>query len=209
MTQPKPALYLASSSPRRRELLAQIGVRYRTVAVAVDESCREGEAPEDCAMRLALTKAHCGWEAVARAAAAPVLGADTMVVLEDEVLGKPADRAAALAMLGRLSGREHRVLSAVALVQGAREAVRLSVSRVVFRTIDAAERAAYWDTGEPADKAGAYAIQGCGAVFVQSLEGSYSGVMGLALYETAQLLRAFDVPTAIAALSAAPGSGGA
>jgi septum formation protein len=118
----------------------------------------------------------------------PVLGADTAVVVDDTILGKPAGRDDAIAMLGRLSGREHRVLTAVALA-GERDESRLSVSHVRFRPVDAAEAAAYWDTGEPADKAGGYAVQGLGALFVESLSGSYSGVMGLPLFETGELLR--------------------
>jgi len=117
-----------------------------------------------------------------------VLGADTAVVQDDRILGKPLDRQDAAAMLAQLSGREHRVLTAVALV-GDREETRLSVSRVRFRPIDAAEAAAYWETGEPADKAGGYAVQGLGALFVESIGGSYSGVMGLPLFETGELLR--------------------
>jgi len=188
-----PPLYLASASPRRRELLAQIGVPFRVVAGTVDERRWRGEAAEDYVRRLALAKARAGWRGLAGRRPGPVLGADTVVVLGDELLGKPAGREEALAMLARLSGRRHRVLSAVALVEGRRSAVRLNESRVSFRRIAAAERAAYWESGEPADKAGAYAIQGRAAVFVRRLEGSYSGVMGLPLFETAQLLREFGV----------------
>ncbi|MGA7799819.1 MAG: Maf family protein, partial [Gammaproteobacteria bacterium] len=120
-----------------------------------------------------------------------VLGADTAVVVDDRMLGKPRDRQDGLRMLGQLSGRTHRVLSGVALVEGAREAVRVSTSAVTFRVVDERERLAYWESGEPSDKAGAYAIQGLGAMFVSRLEGSYSGVMGLPVYETAQLLDDF------------------
>jgi len=198
-----PDLYLASSSPRRRELLDQLGVRFAVVTQDVPEQWVPGETPEAYVQRLALAKAQAGWQALpADAARRPVLGADTAVVLDDMVLGKPADRAAALAMLAQLSGCAHRVLSAVAAVsdvtdegelrQGLRQyrtSVCLSESRVWFRPIDARERAAYWASGEPADKAGAYAIQGLGAIFVERLEGSYSGVMGLPLFETAELLQ--------------------
>jgi len=180
-----PQIALASRSPRRRELLAQIGVRHRVVDVDVDESPRPAEVPAEYVLRLALAKARAG---SGRAAGLPVLGADTAVVVDDAILGKPADREEAMAMLGRLSGREHRVLTAIALV-GGREATRLSVSHVRFRAVGPDEAAAYWATGEPADKAGAYAIQGLGALFVESLSGSYSGVMGLPLFETAELLR--------------------
>ncbi len=205
MTRPAaPSLYLASSSPRRRVLLDQIGVRYRTLPVSVDETRRAGEPAQDYVTRLALAKARCAWRSLPRAAPAPVLGADTVVVLDGEPLGKPGGRAQALAMLARLSGRRHRVMSAVALVEGDREAVRLNVSRVSFRRISAVEREAYWASGEPADKAGAYAIQGRGAVFVRRLEGSYSGVMGLPLFDTAELLREFGIEVCAASPPAHP-----
>lgn len=179
-------LILASSSPRRRELLAQLGVPFEVVAVDVDETCRAGEAPEAYAVRVAADKARAG-VAAARRPAAVALGADTVVVLDGEILQKPAGRDDALAMLARLSGRTHRVLSGVAIA-GRCEGVRLSESLVTFREIDARERLAYWESGEPADKAGGYAIQGLGAVFVSRLQGSYSGVVGLPLFETAELL---------------------
>jgi septum formation protein len=178
-------VHLASLSPRRRELLAQIHVRHDVIPVAVDETPRVGEAPAEYVLRLALAKARAGHRLQPDR---PVLGADTAVVLDDRILGKPRDRQDAAAMLAQLSGREHRVLTAVALV-GEREETRLSVSHVRFRPIDAAEAAAYWATGEPADKAGGYAVQGLGAVFVESIAGSYSGVMGLPLFETGELLR--------------------
>jgi septum formation protein len=178
-------VHLASQSPRRRELLAQIHVRHDVLPVAVDETPRAGEAPAEYVLRLALTKARAGHRLRPDR---PVLGADTAVVVDDRILGKPRDRQDAAAMLAQLSGREHRVLTAVALV-GEREETRLSVSHVRFRPIDAAESAAYWATGEPADKAGGYAVQGLGAVFVESIVGSYSGVMGLPLFETGELLR--------------------
>jgi len=178
-------IHLASQSPRRRELLAQIGIRHDVLEVEVDETPRGGEAPAEYVLRLALAKARAGHRLRPDR---PVLGADTAVVQDDRILGKPLDRQDAAAMLAQLSGREHRVLTAVALV-GDREETRLSVSRVRFRPIDAAEAAAYWETGEPADKAGGYAVQGLGALFVESIGGSYSGVMGLPLFETGELLR--------------------
>ncbi|MEJ2686314.1 MAG: Maf family protein [Gammaproteobacteria bacterium] len=190
-TGPLAGIYLASASPRRRELLAQIGVPTQRLVVDVDETLAPGETPERYVSRLALDKARAGWRASQRGAHAPVLGADTVVVLDGQVLGKPRDRDDGLAMLSGLSGRSHRVLSGVALVQGSREAVTVSVSTVTFRTLSEGERRAYWESGEPSDKAGAYAIQGMGAAFVSYLEGSYSGVMGLPLYETAQLLAGF------------------
>ncbi len=179
-------LILASQSPRRRELLDQVGVSHRVVRVEVDETRRPSEVPAVYVERLARAKALAG---LAAAGAGPVLGADTAVVLDDAVLGKPADRDAALAMLARLSGCRHEVLTAVALADGDAIACRLSVSHVTFRELAPSEIEAYWATGEPADKAGGYAIQGRAALFVTRLEGSYSGVMGLPLFETGELLR--------------------
>jgi septum formation protein len=183
-------VYLASASPRRRDLLRQIGVEHRLLGVEVDEAVIAGEAPEGYVRRLAAAKARCGWEGLAAAGAesAPVLGADTAVVLDGRIIGKPRDRADALTILGGLSGRTHEVLTAVALCDATVERAALSRSRVSFRALSADECARYWDTGEPRDKAGAYAIQGLAAVFVTDLAGSYSGVMGLPLFETAQLL---------------------
>ena len=190
-------IYLASGSPRRRELLEQIGVTYRTVAVEVDETPLPGEEPATYVSRLALAKARAGWEVLATRQSGPrpipVLGADTAVVLDGVILGKPRDRSEGLAMLAALSGCEHQVMSAVALVAGDRSALRVQESRVRFRALTQAECEAYWDTGEPADKAGAYGIQGRAAVFITCLEGSYSGVMGLPLFETAALLREFGI----------------
>jgi septum formation protein len=178
-------IHLASQSPRRRALLAQIGVRHDVLGIEVDETPLAAEAPAEYVLRLALAKARAGHRLRPDR---PVLGADTAVVQDDQILGKPRDRQDAADMLAQLSGREHRVLTAVALV-GDREETRLSVSHVRFRPIDAAEAAAYWQTGEPADKAGGYAVQGMGALFVESISGSYSGVMGLPLFETGELLR--------------------
>lgn len=180
-------MILASSSPRRRALLDQIGVSYSTVAVDIDESRQAGEAAEVYVERLALAKARAGRSASPEVI--PVLGADTVISIDGDLLSKPNDRDDALAMLGRLSGRTHYVLTGVALAAGD-EMTRISKTAVTLREIAPQERAAYWRTGEPADKAGAYAIQGRGAVFVARLEGSYSGVVGLPLYETAELLQA-------------------
>jgi len=182
-------VYLASASPRRGQLLEQIGVRYRPLAVNVDEGRHAGEPPELYVLRVALDKARAGRVRVAANDPLPVLGADTAVVIDGDILGKPRDRAHALAMLARLSGRIHHVYTGVALA-AEDEQTRLSVSAVTFRPLSLEECAAYWQTGEPADKAGAYAIQGRGAVFITRLEGNYSGVMGLPLYETAELLEA-------------------
>lgn len=183
-----PTLYLASASPRRRELLTQIGVHFVTLTVAVEERRLAGESPADYVQRVALAKARAGAALLSATAVRPVLGADTEVVIDDRVLGKPADRAHGIAMLEHLSGRDHEVLTAVAVVDGQRELTRLSRSTVTFRELAIAECEAYWDTGEPSGKAGGYAIQGRGAVFVAALSGSYSGVMGLPLFETAQIL---------------------
>jgi septum formation protein len=186
-------IYLASASPRRRELLAQIGVRYARLKVDVPEERGPAESPEEYVLRVALAKARAGRALLEAGDSRPVLGADTAVVLGQEVLGKPRDRDDALAMLKRLSGGEHMVLSGVALVRGDQEQSRLSVSHVRFRPVGDDEALAYWHTGEPADKAGGYAIQGLAAMFIERLEGSYSGVMGLPLYETAQLLAQFGI----------------
>ena len=185
---PTDFVYLASGSPRRRELLQQIGVPFRVVGAAVDEAVWSGEVPAAYVARLAAAKAELGWERNRDAIDGPVLAADTSVVLDAKILGKPAHREEAESMLRQLSGRTHEVLTAVALrtVDGLRS--RISRSEVTFRRIAAAEARAYWDTGEPCDKAGAYAIQGRAAVFIAELRGSYSGVMGLPLFETAELL---------------------
>lgn len=187
---PTPVLCLASESPRRRDLLWQIGVPHKAKAARVDESLLPGESPGDYVERVALEKAMTVRNGGERL---PVLAADTVVVLDDTVYGKPVDRADALAMLGKLSGRAHQVLTAVAFAADQTVELRLSASTVRFRDLTLAEREAYWQTGEPRDKAGAYAIQGFGAVFIESLGGSYSGVMGLPLAETAQLLRAAGI----------------
>ncbi len=183
---PDPVVCLASMSPRRRELLAQIGVPHTVVAAHADESLLLHESPADYVARLARLKAVTVRE---RGEALPVLAADTTVVLEGSVFGKPADRADGLAMLAALSGRTHEVLTAVALATGRGVALRVNCSSVRFRDIGRAESEAYWETGEPRDKAGGYAVQGYGAVFIAALSGSYSGVMGLPLFETAELLR--------------------
>jgi septum formation protein len=183
---PAPVICLASVSPRRRELLTQIGVPHLVRGAHIDESVQRGELPREYVTRMARQKAlavsSCDLEL-------PVLAADTTVVLDDVIYGKPTDRSEALAMLGHLSGRTHEVLTSVALAGARGLTQRLSVSTVRLRAMTAAECAAYWETGEPRDKAGGYAIQGHGAVFIEALSGSYSGVMGLPLFETAELLR--------------------
>jgi len=178
-------LYLASRSPRRRELLDQLGLAYALVTADVDETPLPGEDPMPYVQRMALAKARAGRQMVSTAH--PVLGADTAVVCDGRILGKPADADDAMAMLRLLSGREHRVLTGIALL-GKQEQIAVSDTAVSFRVIAPAEAAAYWAGGEPRDKAGAYAIQGQGALFVERLTGSYSGVVGLPLFETAALL---------------------
>ncbi|HWR76644.1 MAG TPA: Maf family protein [Thiobacillus sp.] len=197
-------IYLASQSPRRRELLKQIGVAFdvltlRVVAGRMDviEVPRPGETALDFVQRMATEKAACGWRAVdsRHLLRFPVLGADTVVELDGAILGKPADRAEADAMLTRLSGREHHVHTAVAVRHEDRLELRLSSSQVRFAALDATTIARYLETGEYLGKAGAYAIQGRAAAFVEHVDGSYSGIMGLPLYDTAVLLRAFGLAT--------------
>jgi septum formation protein len=180
-----PFVYLASASPRRRELLAQIGVRFELLPAGVDEGARSGETARDYVGRLALDKCRHARDRMPRTRAAPVLAADTAVVIGDEILGKPDSEADCRRMLGMLSGAVHEVLSG--------ESVAVSRSEVAFREIGTAEIGRYWRSGEPRDKAGGYAIQGLGAIFVREIHGSYSGVMGLPLFETATLLDAHGV----------------
>ncbi len=187
------ALFLASASPRRRELLAQIGVPFSLLDVSVDETPSPAESPEAYVERIARAKAQAGLARLNDRDGC-VLGADTSVVLDQRILGKPESRADGLAMLAALSGRTHRVMTAVALASRAACEVRVVVSEVTFRTIAEAEAERYWASGEPLDKAGGYAIQGWGAAFVSQLQGSYSAVVGLPLCETAQLLDAFGLP---------------
>ncbi|MEH6485849.1 MULTISPECIES: Maf family protein [Pseudomonas] len=186
------SLYLASSSPRRSELLQQIGVPFTLCIAPVDETPFAGELPCDYVQRLALAKAQAALASLPEGDAV-VLGADTAVVLGQQILGKPLDRDDALATLRSLSGREHQVLSAVAVVSAQRSDVRVVSTAVTFRALSDAEIEAYWATGEPCDKAGSYGIQGLAGVFVTQLQGSYSAVVGLPLCETAELLASFDV----------------
>lgn len=180
-----PLLHLASRSPRRAELLRTLGVDFVTVDVEIDETPRADEAPAAYVHRLACAKAAAGR---ARAPAdVPVLAADTTVVLEHEILGKPRDAADAARMLSRLSGRWHAVFTGVALARVTADCVVVE-TRVLFRPLHADEIARYWASGEPADKAGAYAVQGLGGAFVLRLDGSYSNVVGLPLAETITLL---------------------
>lgn len=187
---PDPVLCLASASPRRRDLLAAIGVAVEVRPVDIDETPRAGEAAHDYVVRLAREKALAG----ARLAALPALGSDTAVVSDGAILGKPAGREQAAAMLRRLAGRAHEVLTGVAVTGPAGLLTACVTTRVFLREISDAELAAYWATGEPADKAGGYAIQGLAAVFVEHIEGSHSAVVGLPLFETAELLARQGVP---------------
>ena len=187
-------LYLASGSPRRRELLTQIGVPFTAISADIDETPFPEESPSAYVERLARGKAEAGRGTVVSDADFCVLGADTAVVLDGIILGKPMDEAQACAMLMLLSGREHEVLTAIAVHDGERCESLVVRSLVRFRTIGRDEAAAYWASGEPRDKAGGYGIQGLGAVFVAGLNGSYSAVVGLPLCETAQLLGHFGIP---------------
>ena len=192
-------IYLASRSPRRRELLRQIGVDFEMVllreaqqrGIDVDETPRTGESPDEYVLRVTRDKAQAAVDSVRkrRLAMRPVLAADTTVVCDDVILGKPADAADATRMLGLLAGRSHRVLTAVAIADGDAVATRMSESQVWFRALDEGEIRRYVATGESVDKAGAYAVQGRAAAFITRIEGSYSGIMGLPLAETAELLR--------------------
>lgn len=186
----RPPLYLASTSPRRRELLAQLGLAFTVLGVDVDESRRENENPLDYVARLAREKAAAG---IVQAGSGVVVAADTTVVAGDEVLGKPASLDEALAMWRRLSGCSHQVLTGVAVGNAGRVEVQVVVTEVRFRAMAEAEMRAYWASGEPADKAGGYAIQGLGAIFVAGIAGSYSNVVGLPLAETAAMLASFGI----------------
>lgn len=176
-------LHLASSSPRRRELLKTLCSEFTHGGADVDERRRANEGAADMVLRLAVKKAQ-----AALAFDGVILAADTAVALGEQVFGKPRSQSEALEMLGELSGRTHQVFTGVAVARDGAISTAMSASEVVFRDIDPAERAVYWQSGEPRDKAGSYAIQGLGAVFVRELRGSYSGVVGLPLYETAELL---------------------
>lgn len=179
----RPRLLLASSSPRRREILAALGLDFQVRGFDVDETPLGEEDAADMVVRLAADKARAG-----TALGSVVLAADTAVVLDGEIFGKPIDRDDALGMLERLSGREHEVLTGVAVCAAGNIETALSRTRVRFRDVGRGEALSYWRSGEPADKAGAYGIQGLGGVFVSNIEGSYTGVVGLPVFETARLL---------------------
>lgn len=186
-------LYLASGSPRRRELLDQIGVRFETLTVDVNEELIPKESADKYVTRLALEKARAGWLVGRDQLALPVLGADTIVVFDQHILGKPGDEQGAVRMLQMLSGKTHTVMTAVAVVKGPVEHVKLVATQVTFQTLTDRQCHQYWQTGEPADKAGGYGIQGYGGLMVSHLSGSYSAVVGLPLTETAQLLALFNI----------------
>lgn len=196
-----PKIYLASRSPRRRELLKQIGVAFEVLMlrdhpgrnVDVDESQQPGENPDDYVRRVCGAKAEAGWLRILQRKLRPfpLLAADTVVCVDDIILGKPPDAAHAVKMLRLLSGREHRVLTAVAVKLHERVELVVSESRVRFAELSAADIEAYVASGEPTDKAGGYAIQGRASAFITELHGSYTGVMGLPLHETTELLRKF------------------
>jgi len=185
-------LILASASPRRVDILNQIGVRFSVAPADIDERQIANELPTDFVCRLACQKAETGYES--QMGSQPVLGADTIVVCDKKIFGKPTDYADSRQMLSQLSGRTHKVISAVAINNGAETAVLMSQTLVIFRTISDQECLNYWSTGEPDGKAGSYAIQGFGSIFVESIEGSYSGVVGLPIAETSSLLRRFEIP---------------
>ena len=200
---PTNRVYLASRSPRRRELLKQIGIAFELLLLRedlrrgadVDEAPAPGESPAAYVSRVARAKTEAGWRRIAsrRLLPHPVLAADTTVVLHGGIVGKPADARSAQQLLRRLSGQTHQVMTAVAVARDARVETVLSTSAVEFRELADDEIRRYVASGEPLDKAGAYAIQGRAAVFVRAISGSYSGIMGLPLFETAELLGRFDV----------------
>jgi nucleoside triphosphate pyrophosphatase len=187
----RPVLRLASASPRRRQLLDLIGVPHLVTPADIDETPRDTEPADEYVMRLAREKAEAVW---ATHSDLPVLAADTTVVVGGEILGKPESEADALTMLGKLSGCEHLVHTGIALRTARAVNVGISTTRVTFAPLNEAQVHAYWASGEPQGKAGAYAIQGLGAVFVSHISGSYTGVMGLPLFATAAMLRAQGVP---------------
>jgi septum formation protein len=184
-------IYLASQSPRRRELLASLGLEFEVMAADVDEAHIANESANDYVLRLA--KAKCAKVAERVAAGSVVIGADTAVVVDNHILGKPVDAKDSARMLSFLSGRDHQVMTALAVRHADVEVGDVVTSTVHFRHLEASEMARYWSTGEPCDKAGGYAIQGLGASFVRHLEGSYSGVVGLPLYELSAHLHRFGV----------------
>lgn len=188
-----PLIYLASASPRRQELLAQVGLSFVTLPQQIDESHHINEDPGHYVLRLAREKLEAALHDKAYVLPMPVLAADTTVVFQGQILGKPANLAEAILMLKLLSGSQHQVLTGVAIAQAGKIVQRLVSTTVFFRPLEESEIIAYWESGEPCDKAGAYAIQGLGALFVSRIEGSYSNVVGLPLFETLQILTEFGI----------------
>lgn len=184
-----PSIYLASNSPRRRELLTQIGVDFSVLSVDVDERRFENESPVDYVQRVATAKAESGWNSLSQSEKKPVLGSDTSVVLDGDVLGKPSNDDNAKEMLQHLSGQCHQVMTAVAIVTAEKTWLELNTSSVTFAKLTQENIDWYLSTKEGADKAGGYAVQGLAALFIEKIEGSYSGIMGLPLRETGLLLR--------------------
>ncbi len=189
------ALILASQSPRRKTLLSQLGYEFSCLPADIDEATLCNESPENYVLRMAITKAKV---IVNRSTQeSTVLGADTCVVLDNEILSKPINQQAALTILLKLSGRTHQVLTAIAVINSGKEQSRVVKTQVTFKTLTEQEIIKYWQTGEPQDKAGSYAIQGLGGQFVTHISGSYSAVVGLPLYETANILTAFNIKSAL------------
>lgn len=183
-------IILASQSPRRKNLLQQIGIKPICMPVDIDESPRSGELPTDYCRRLAIEKAQAGW--LVSDKRLPVLGSDTIVVFNHEILGKPKDEADAFAMLMKLSNQTHEVITAVSIVNEVKQKVVISVSEVIFDKLSESDVKNYIASKEPMDKAGSYGIQGYASRWVKHMAGSYSGIMGLPIYETSKLLREFE-----------------
>lgn len=188
-----PELILASASPRRQDLLKELGLAFSVMPQDIDESPLRNEEPEIMVQRLASEKARAALATLSDTDHRLVLGSDTIVVCDDTILGKPLNKADACAMLKLLSGRQHQVMTAVAVMSRQQEEVALAVTQVTFKALSEGEIDAYWESGEPADKAGAYALQGLGSMFVRSIQGSYSAVVGLPIFETVALLAGFGI----------------
>jgi len=184
-----PPIYIASKSPRRHALLEQFGIKFTVLDINIPETPDKNETAVEFVKRIAVEKATKGWNSVQRTESMPVLGADTIVVIEDKILGKPSDRAHGIAMLNKLSGKTHKVLTAIAISYEDKCEVRISETDVSFRDLSDKEISAYWDSSDLLDKAGAYAIQGKAAYFISNINGSYFGVMGLPIYELSILLK--------------------
>jgi len=186
-------IYLASRSPRRQELLQQIHIGYRLLDIDIPEVPNKTEPADIFVQRMALAKARAGLNQLQNNDPLPVLGADTIVVVDGEIMGKPIDKKHAIGMLQRLSNREHDVFSSVALINHEQKIVKLNKNKVTFRALSDEDIETYWTSGECQDKAGAYGIQGKAAAFIKNLSGSYSGVMGLPLFETSEVLQLFGI----------------